>query len=512
MFRLFTTLFDNLGVKYSYSYLKQLIEEMPYNDSMFGVGVILDKYNVSHRCVKFINKNRFTYIEVPFIAIYKRQFILVSSISSDGVIGFYIDGQYQQTSFDQFCQGWNGVAILIIPDNNIREENYHVHIIEQRQSAFKDILSIIVAIVLMGFGVLNVNSELSWVYNIIIAINAGGLFVSFLLLQKQLHIPNKVADKICGLSKESSCADILESKAATLLGIVKLGEVGFGFFATNIIVLLCFPQAHCILAIYAILVLPFSFWSVWYQRFRARKWCPLCLCILAIMWAQALTYLAIRSLRDYSGNLTAPIMIVMAYVLFVLCTNMIMNLISSKKRADDIYSLNVELKYSDTVINAFLNKGIPYNISAKECSSLIFGNEDAEKTITIFSNPYCGPCALMHNKIKELPLNCIRVQYVLTYFSDDKSIINKAIIAAYQQLGSDATWQILSDWFAGGQKQGVDFFSKFNIAIDTPEVEAEFKKQSEWSNDERLIGTPTDLVNGREIVWPYTIEDYTYLY
>lgn len=170
-----------------------------------------------------------------------------------------------------------------------------------------------------------------------------------------------------------------------------------------------------------------------------------------------------------------------------------------------------ELKSDDKVINAFEGDIPVLDTSTKTCSELIFGNPDAEKVLTVFSNPYCEPCALMHNRIKKMVGNCLRVQYVMTYFSESKSIINKYIIASYQQLGADKTWEILTEWFAEGKRDGEIFFEKYNLNTTTPAVEAEFTKQKAWPKGKNLRGTPTELLNGREIVWPYSVEDYFYL-
>lgn len=46
---------------------------------------------------------------------------------------------------------------------------------------------------------------------------------------------------------------------------------------------------------------------------------------------------------------------------------------------------------------------------------------------------------------------------------------------------------------------------------DASEVVAEFKKHSKWRQDDRLVGTPTIIVNSRILDRPYTIDDYPYL-
>ena len=56
-------------------------------------------------------------------------------------------------------------------------------------------------------------------------------------------------------------------------------------------VLLIFPQYINLLALCNLICLPFSFWSVWYQNFRAHAWCTLCLCVQSMLWLLFFCYL-----------------------------------------------------------------------------------------------------------------------------------------------------------------------------------------------------------------------------
>jgi len=152
------------------------------------------------------------------------------------------------------------------------------------------------------------------------------------------------------------------------------------------------------------------------------------------------------------------------------------------------------------------------DVSESACSSIIFGNPDADSQITVFSNPYCGPCATMHEYIKDLPGSTVGVRYVFTYFSEDQSDINRYIIAAYRQLGAVKTWQLLTGWYDGGKKSGKEFFAGMDLDIEAPEVIAEFEKQSKWRQNIRLNGTPTIIVNGRILEQPYSIDDFPYIH
>ena len=53
-----------------------------------------------------------------------------------------------------------------------------------------------------------------------------------------------------------------------------------------------FPQWIRYLALCNVCCLPFTFWSIWYQRFRAHKWCTLCVSVQATLWLLFFCYLS----------------------------------------------------------------------------------------------------------------------------------------------------------------------------------------------------------------------------
>ena len=131
------------------------------------------------------------------------------------------------------------------------------------------------------FGIAYINNLL---YNNIgltalIALNLTGIFICRLLVLQQLKIHSNYADKICSLFSKSDCNNVLESEAAKLWGVFGWSEIGLGYFVSSVLLVLFVPKTISILALINIIALPYSFWSVWYQKVKARQWCPLCLIV-----------------------------------------------------------------------------------------------------------------------------------------------------------------------------------------------------------------------------------------
>ena len=149
-----------------------------------------------------------------------------------------------------------------------------------------------------------------------------------------------------------------------------------------------------------------------------------------------------------------------------------------------------------------------------DCNSIIrFGKPNSKLHVTVFSNPYCTPCAMMHKKIDELLLktkNNISVQYILSSFEEKLNSTNKYLIAACLDNNTGSIMQIFSDWFEKGKTFRDDFFSNRSLNMENPEIEVEFEKHETWTAKNQLRGTPTVLVNGYQLPESYNIEDLRY--
>ena len=129
-------------------------------------------------------------------------------------------------------------------------------------------------------------------------IDMAGLYLTYLLLQKSLKIHNPTADRVCRVLQEGGCDSVLETKASSFFGIFSWSEVGFAYFSVSLSCLLVFPQWIGCLALCNLLCLPFTFWSIWYQKFRARVWCTLCVSVQCSLWLLFFCYLAGGWLKD----------------------------------------------------------------------------------------------------------------------------------------------------------------------------------------------------------------------
>jgi len=96
-------------------------------------------------------------------------------------------------------------------------------------------------------------------------------------------------------------------------------------------------------------------------------------------------------------------------------------LVSNLSRGSEIEKVKQEinsLKANEEIFRTLLTQQTYYEVS-KDDSKILFGNPDADMKITIFTNPFCNPCARMHKRVEKLLKDSNRnicIQYIFSSF------------------------------------------------------------------------------------------------
>lgn len=282
-----------LGVGHTHDYTLGREKTMPFK-TWFGLSRVLEDYGVESEAYFLSDKNEISALPLPFMAHTagaEGGNVIVTSINGNNVE--YISlGQPKQTTLSRFLEAWDGNVFLSRVKDNAAEPELGLH----RRLAFfnkskKWVLQFcLVALVVYAFVSNGLYRNVSNYF--IAAIDIAGLYVSYLLIQKSLKIHNPKADRFCGVLQAGGCDDILATSASKFFGLFGWSEVGFAYFSVSLLALLMFPSSIPALALCNLCCLPFTFWSIWYQRFRAKRWCTLCVTVQCSLWLLFFSYLA----------------------------------------------------------------------------------------------------------------------------------------------------------------------------------------------------------------------------
>jgi hypothetical protein len=434
-----TIILSLLKVKYTKSFSEKLYNEHPDKDSLWGLSKILLKYGIESLGLKLNEKEALLSLDVPLISVYENQFIVIYKITPNSIYYIY-NREKKEKTIENFLIDWTKLVLIIESDENSMEPDYNVHRKEELVRTAEKVLLLFTCIVSGSIlYIKNLFFNSLWV-SLLIIINMLGVYVSYLLLQKQVHIHNRYVDKICHSIKSGNCNSVLNSSAAKLWGIFSWSEIGFTYFIFNII--LIFTKFQTWVVIVNIIALPYSFWSVWYQKFKVKQWCLLCLIVQFLLWAICIVNLSFHCIHVPTIDLTEILFISCTYIILSLITHIFISKVGDEKINREIAFITNSIKMKNNIFSLLLNEQ-PYFHVDTSVSKILFGNIQADTLITIVTNPYCRACALMHKKVNELLKRAkdkICIQYIISSFSPSLEFTEKFLIGAYLQNNLDNTY------------------------------------------------------------------------
>lgn len=489
-----------LNVKHTDRYTNAYFNEHPYKYSLFGLSKMLNHYRVYNKGIEITNKEQIYSLEAPFIAHIGNDFVTIKNISNENIT-YYWHQKKLTIPIKDFFDIWSGVILMPEVDETSVEPDYKQHRREDLAISIPKILLILAGITLVTIGFYQNQFLHSWGPILLLVLNLLGIYISCLLVQKQINIHSSIADKICSLFSKSDCNDVLSSTAAKFLGVIGWSELGLGYFLSNTFLLLFIPTLLSYWVLLNMLGIFYSFWSVWYQKFKAKAWCPLCLIVQLIFWLLFITCLLSGLVQLPEFTVLDLLSLALIYgVPFLLIHLLLPNWIASKKLTKITQQFN-NLKMNDKVFAGMLKEQAFYEIP-KDMPTIIFGNSDAQNTITIFSNPHCGPCARMHSKIEKLledTNNQFKIQYILSSFNDELISSCEFFLYINKNYREEERNKIYNKWFEKGKYNREDFFKRYSFVVDENVISEEFQKHINWKEKTKLRATPTVIFDGYEL-------------
>ncbi|WP_303207725.1 vitamin K epoxide reductase family protein [Bacteroides oleiciplenus] len=505
----FTAFLASMEIEYTDRFSNKYFNEHPHKYSLFGLSKMLADFKIENVALRLKDKEKgLSKLEVPFIAYVASEFAVVKKITPQQVQMRWKEEDIN-TPIGEFFNAWTGVVLLANPDENSEEPELKKHRTIDRIQTSKKTLLFFAAILLCVLAYVNNSTFTSLGINILLLLNIIGAYTSYLLLMKQMKVQSKYADKICTLFKEGDCNSILETDAAKLWGTISWSEIGLGYFIANSIILLSFPQYLTYLSLTNICALPYTLWSLYYQKFKAKQWCPLCLIVQAIIWIIFFVSTGFNAIYIPSLNILDISIIAGIYLSLILIINLLVENLSKSLNIEQVKQEINSIKSTNEVFVALLKKQPNYEVS-KETSQILYGNTDAKNLITVLTNPHCNPCAMMHKRIIKLLASnhnfC--VQYIFSAFDESLEYSNHFLISAY--INKHSEWEAIVDaWFEYGKYDKENFFKSYGISI-AQEALDEAERHNEWKLKNNLMSTPTVLINGYKLPNNYMIEDLVY--
>lgn len=491
--------------------IEKELEEHPEFPSLLSISDCLTSWNIPNEA-QMIDKADYEEIEFvfPFIAHAKTdggQFFLVKKIDKGFV--YYCDTEKDNASITEadFLKQWDGVLLYAAPDAQSGEPGYA----ENRVKYTLQNLIAPAGLVLLLVIIYAVVAPLgwSWGYLLLGLVKLLGLGVSILLLVHTVNSNNPFVKNLCGLAGKNDCNAILKSDASKVTSWLSWTEVGFFYFAGSALLLLLDSSNIALLGWLNLLALPYTVYSIVYQ-YRHKNWCVLCCLVQGLLWLEFALFLQIW---PYDLAIVPDLLIPVAFLSPVIIWALLKPVFLKAAQSKPLQQQLNKFKYNTELFQQTLTNQPRYAIK-DDLMPIMLGNVNAEHTITMVTNPYCSPCAKVHDTLEAWLKNSdnFRLKIIFTTanrIDDPRTKVASHLMALGGLSDANNVEQALNDWYKRGVNKFESWAEQYPVEM-TADVTEAMGKQNTWCNLAEITFTPTILINGYKLPEAYNLADVKY--
>lgn len=440
------------------------------------------------------------------------QLAFVSEIRNDRVTYYDSFNSKRITDFNEFTNRCSGAVILLNPDEKSGEKEYRRKLQDELISnavlpiSILSVLLFIVLVVINSFvtGSILINATKA----LLVLTKSAGIALSVLMVLHEFEVRLSLTEKLCHLNKSTNCNTVLNDKASKVFGWFGWADVGFVYFTGCLLILVqgFSMDDYSLLSILSALSLPYPVFSIYYQGFVLKKWCPMCLGVQVILLIEFI--LLLPQFSNLNFSLSSLSNLFLTFLVLGIVYALVVMYIREKTSNEIHYYKYLGFKKNPEVLKTLVLKQKHYEIPVTK-TSLIFGDKDSSIKITAFLSLHCSHCARAFEKIKSILESEADVSISIILMSSDPKIMN-ALYYFNRANMDDEALSLLDQWY------NMDSYSRSKVSESLCILEAD-DISNEVGNDNSLlyrscnvIGTPSFFVNGYLLPGNYEIDDIKY--
>lgn len=371
--------------------------------------------------------------------------------------------------------------------------------------------------VVMGLAMLAISvwvitgNKVDWLTISYVLLSITGCALSAFVLLEKLRIPNKLSTRIChSASLNTSCSEVVNSKSSGILPWLDLSDLSMIYFVGVLIITLSLGINPSFFGILGLLSIPVLVYSIYTQAITLKKWCPLCLGIAATIIS--MNVFLFFAFDQFTVNISPNYFIAACTILLSpgLGWYYLKPLIKSSGDLQALKTQYLKFRRNKEIFSFFLfRKKQPGIISQRAETRLLFGNPEAEFTITAVTNPTCGFCKdaffkydrLLKNYGERFKLNMIMGVDISE--KDTGYKVARKLYDLYQE-NPDQAYEAMSDWYSNRN------YEQWNAETrKVPESQAQdaLSHHRDWCIANHIPGTPITLLGDYFYPKEYDIAD-----
>ena len=507
----------NLYLNIGYDVISSEIEKHPDYPSLLSISDVLKTFRVENEALRLDFEN-LDDLPCPFLAhtrIKGGNLLIVHDISEDEVLISDEKSNYKKIRKTLFKEVYSGVVLAAeTPQREKTQGKQILTFVNSLKMPFLMICCSILFLMALFFHT-TYFKELTVVISLLTLIKTIGLLTTILLLTQSVGSNNALLQKICQGGDKISCSDILSSSAAEVFKGLSWSEVGFFYFSGTWLAI--FNSGNTFvwysLIVLNLVSLPYTFYSIYYQGFVAKKWCPLCCTVQALLWSEAILMNS-ASTRRLSPIYWVDVNTIISLSIPVVLWLILKPFIIKQQQFSAIKGQLWDLKYNTNLFNIMLKDQPKYTIPGKDWS-VVIGNVNATNTIVMVSNPYCAPCGKTHQQLHNLLMSNSNLQARIVFVAknvegDLLTPICRHLMGLSGLPDKSIVSEAMHNWYSQ-RKKDFDSWSKgFPVFIGN-DINDKLDEQKAWCDVAEVISTPMFMLNGYTLPDLYQLDDLKYL-
>ena len=409
----------------------------------------------------------------------------------------------ERISWDEFEKIFMGYVMLLSEASEKHEPHYRRHLIENTFHNVLFLIATLAAPVSALFRAWNEPANLSFVLLAIV-----GYVLGLLLVLHEVSQYSPLTQRVCGGQHEKlNCDAVLSSSASRFLAIPWAVWGGTYFLALILIIGIGNIDVSTLYWLH-LLTLPYVLFSIYYQRFVVKQWCPLCLGVVASICLIPIVGLPFEQYEATISFKHLPQLLIYAVVAFVLLYQLWQwgeNWRSRRWLGKEFRRLHLDA-------SVFATKLQKERILTHDCMDLgvYLGNPQGEIQLIEICNPFCYPCAIAQKHLHQLLEDREDVGLRILFLYPEEWIAKTPIPTFLALKNKEKLEEAITDWFASTDKSLSKFQEKYTVQLSLVEATKQLKAMNEFCTAEQINATPTIYVNGHEMPANYNVADLQY--
>lgn len=480
------------------------IETHPDYPSLIAFSDGLSFFNIPNIVIKLPFEN-VDNLENSFVVLLQKENLppTLYHITKEG--NFYLlkeNNKIQKLSKEELKNLWQGIVLLIEAPEEYHEKSNSI--------VYKTAILIALGVMFLGL-VYYFSSSLSFVLFSLLSLI--GLFLSIEALKTELGIESKISQSFCNAIPNADCGQVINSTKNKWMQKVKISDISFWFFASQLLAIFIFSVAQLSSHFFSIMLvglalsLPMTLYSIYFQYKIEKKWCPICLSIIGVVYLEFAFLLFL-----YNGFYANTVSLALFTSIFSLIAGLVYLLkpiFIEKKEVNEKYIK--QLRFSRNY-EIFKNTLVKSETQFFDKEYIVLGNRESKHKISVVTSPLCGYCKDAHTLLDKIYHRFGNDIGISIRFNFDENSTNKNLFLRlaeiYEAQGDVDFMFALKDWFEN--KNLDNWLNKFGNFENTDGIENKLIEITNENKEKELNFTPNIFLNQYNYPNQYERENLEY--